>query len=202
MAFTTRKSLIAKVRDGNEISWKEFYETYKPLVWLCGGDFGLTQNEKEDLLQNVMLAIFQKDILNKFDFDKIPDDVVFNYDPSKGRFRHYLRGIIKNHAIAICKKRSTALSIDDPDTTVHAIEDGFNRKYDEEYRRHIYVQALVELRNKVEPGTYLAFEMYAIQKRKLSEISDFLNMSAESIYTAKSRCLKKLKTIVKDLEVQ
>jgi RNA polymerase sigma-70 factor (ECF subfamily) len=206
MAFTTRKSLIAKVRDGNEVSWTEFYNTYKPLVWLCGGDCGLTPEERKELLQNVMMAIFQKDILNKFNFDQIPDDVVFKYDPSRGRFRHYLRGIIRNHAIAIVKKRSPALSIDDPDTPIHVTEDEFdeefNEKYDKEYRMHIFNQAMVELRNKVSPGTFVAFEMYALQKRKLSEVADFLNMSTEAIYTAKSRCLKQLKAIVKDLEEQ
>ena len=28
MAFTTKKSLLRKVRAGDEISWNEFYQTY------------------------------------------------------------------------------------------------------------------------------------------------------------------------------
>ena len=36
MAFTTKKSLLAKVRAGDEISWQEFYDTYKPLMILVG----------------------------------------------------------------------------------------------------------------------------------------------------------------------
>ena len=51
MAFTTKKSLLAKVRSGDEISWLEFYTTYKPLILLCGGDCGLTQDEKEEVKQ-------------------------------------------------------------------------------------------------------------------------------------------------------
>ena len=38
MAFTTKKSLLAKVRAGDEISWQEFYDTYKPLMILVGND--------------------------------------------------------------------------------------------------------------------------------------------------------------------
>ncbi len=33
MAFTTRKSLLAKVRGGDEISWQEFYYAYKSLIF-------------------------------------------------------------------------------------------------------------------------------------------------------------------------
>ena len=31
MAFTTSKSLLIKVRNGDEISWSEFYKTYQGL---------------------------------------------------------------------------------------------------------------------------------------------------------------------------
>ena len=36
MAFTTRLSLIARISDGNEISWQDFHDTYKPLIYLRG----------------------------------------------------------------------------------------------------------------------------------------------------------------------
>ena len=66
MAFTTSKSLLAKVRSGDEISWQEFYNTYKPLIYLCGGDCNLTIDEKEELVQKVMTEIFQKVYENSF----------------------------------------------------------------------------------------------------------------------------------------
>ena len=53
MAFTTRKSLLAKVRNGDEIAWAEFYATYKPLILLIGGDHGLTYDEKQELIQTI-----------------------------------------------------------------------------------------------------------------------------------------------------
>lgn len=91
MAFTTKKSLLAKVRAGDEISWQEFYDTYKPLMILVGNDCGLTTDENDELVQTVMCEIFQKNILDKYDIDKVPDNVIFKYDPAKGRFRHYLK---------------------------------------------------------------------------------------------------------------
>jgi len=51
MAFTTRKSLLMRVREGDEVSWNDFYKTYKPLIFLCGDDCGLLPDEKEELVQ-------------------------------------------------------------------------------------------------------------------------------------------------------
>ena len=60
--------------------------------------------------------------------------------------------------------------------------------------------ALVELKGRVQPETYSAFEMYAMQNRKLEEVCKFLDMSPTSVYTAKNRCIAVLKEIIANLE--
>ena len=60
--------------------------------------------------------------------------------------------------------------------------------------------AMTELRGRVQPDTFVAFEMYAVQNRKVEEVAEFLNMSVSSVYTAKSRCISALKEIIKELE--
>jgi DNA-directed RNA polymerase specialized sigma24 family protein len=57
-----------------------------------------------------------------------------------------------------------------------------------------------ELKNRVKPETFVAFEMYAIQNRSVEEVAEFLNMSISSVYTAKSRCITTLKEIIKELD--
>ena len=135
MAFTTRKSLLAKVRAGDEVSWAEFYAAYKPLILLCGQDCLLTPDENDELVQQVMSEIFQKDIVGKYDPDHIPDDIVFHYDPSHGRFRHYLRKIIRNQALKIIQKRKGFVELDNPEKTVEepAI-DVWDELWDEEWK--------------------------------------------------------------------
>ena len=93
MAFTTRLSLIARMADGSEVTWQEFYETYKPLIYLRGRDRGLNDEELKDLCQDAVLSIFNGK-------DK------FCYDQSKGRFRNYLKVIVDRRAFAIIKKRN------------------------------------------------------------------------------------------------
>ena len=60
--------------------------------------------------------------------------------------------------------------------------------------------AMTELRGRVQPETYVAFEMYAVQNRKVEDVANFLNLSVSSVYTAKSRCISTLREIIKDLE--
>ena len=197
MAFTTKKSLLAKVRAGDEVSWREFYEAYKPLIVLVGNDCSLRSDENEELVQQVMCELFTKDIIGKYDPDHIPDDVKFTYDPKRGRFRHFLKRIVRNQAIKIYRKRFNHAPLED----VEAVgENAFDSIWDEEWRRHVLNMALVELRGRVQPETYSAFEMYAMQNRKLDEVCKFLDMSPASVYTAKSRCVAALKEIIANLE--
>lgn len=203
MAFTTRKSLLAKVRAGDEVSWAEFYSAYKPLILLCGQDCMLTPDENDELVQLVMSEIFQKDIVGKYDPDHIPDDVVFHYDPARGRFRHYLRGIIRNQALKIIQKRKDFVELDNSKQQLAEPSiDVWNDLWDEEWKKHVLAMALTELKGHVQPETYMAFEMYAIQERPVQEVANFLNLSIASIYTAKSRCVSALKEIIYKLEEQ
>lgn len=201
MAFTTQKSLLAKVKAGDEISWAEFYAAYKPLILLCGKDCMLTDAESDELVQQVMAEIFQKDIVGKYDPDHVPDDIVFRYDPARGRFRHYLRKIIRNHALKIYHKRKKFVSMDNGTALPKTVAvDTWERNWSEEWQKHVLTMALTELRGRVQAETYLAFEMYALHERPVKEVADFLNISISSVYTAKSRCIATLKEIVATLE--
>lgn len=202
MAFTTRKSLLARVRAGNEISWGEFYAGYRPLILLCGDDCGLRPDEKEDLVQNVMIEIFQKNIVGKYDPDHVPEGVIFKHDPARGRFRHYLRKIIRYQALRIIRnRRKNGVQLDDDAVkkAVELIDEGLNKSWDDEWRRHVNTMALDELRGRVKPEHYLAFEMYALQNRPVREVADFLDLSESAVYTIKSRCVAMLREIAAKL---
>ena len=198
MAFTTKKTLLAKVRSGDEISWCEFYETYRPLIHLVGGDCGLNPSENEELVQLVMCEIFQKNILEKYSIDEVPKDITFTYDPKKGRFRYFLKAIIRNQALKIYHKRCNFVNIEACSET--EAEAKFDSDWDEEWKKHLFTQAMEELKNQVQAVTYSAFEMYAVQGRPVKDVAEFLNLSVNSVYVAKNRCITAIKEIIKDLE--
>lgn len=202
MAFTTRKSLLAQLREGGEIPWREFYTAYKPLILLCGGDCGLNADEKEELVQKVMCEIFRNDIIGKYDPDHVPGNVVFKHDPARGRFRHYLRKIIRYQALRIIARRNNAdIPFDDAvqEAEQHT-DNALEAAWDEEWKQHLLNMALVELKGRVQPETYSAFEMYALQNRPLREVAEFHDLSPSAVYTARSRCVAILREIIKELE--
>ncbi len=200
MAFTTKKSLLEKVRAGDEISWNEFYRTYKPLILLCGRDCSLTQTENEELVQLVMMEIFRKDILKHYDLDNIPDHIVFQYDPARGRFRHYLKKIIRHHALKLYARRKATVPLDEITEGENPPSDDWDEKWEREWTRHLLNMALFELKTQVQPDTYVAFELYALQQKPVREVAEFLHMSVSAVYTAKSRCIADLKKIMANLE--
>ena len=198
MAFTTRRSLLMKVRNGDEVSWSEFYTAYCPLIRLCGRDFSLSTAECDELVRQVMIEIFRKDILGRFDFDRVPDDAVFRFPPSRGRFRHYLRGIVRHHALHILRRRKPGADREVPEA--FPAPDDWEKTWDGEWKRHLLNMALEELKNRVAPETFVAFEMYALQELPAAEVAEFLNFSLSSVYTAKSRCAATLREIIAELE--
>ena len=87
MSFTTSKSLLIRIHNGNEIAWSEFYSTYRPLIFLCGKDYHLSNTEIDDLLSRTMVKFFNA-------------QKQFTYKPELGRFRNYFRNLIRNCMIS------------------------------------------------------------------------------------------------------
>jgi len=59
MAYTTKKSLLSKIKQGDEIAFIDFYKIYTPLILLRGSDYKLSATEKNDLIQETVLSIFK-----------------------------------------------------------------------------------------------------------------------------------------------
>lgn len=189
MAFTTRLSLLSRIGKGDEIGWQDFYRTYRPLILLRGGDLGLNDSEKEDLIQTVTISVC--------------NDGKLTYDRSKGRFQTFLRTIIGRRAVDILRKRNNAevnvedeflQSLPDPD------DSELNRKWEAEWHKHILTQSVAELRTRIEAITFQAFELYVLKGWKPAKVADFLDMSVNSVYVAKNRAAEQLRKIIKEQE--
>ena len=64
---TTVKTLIDKLRDGDSVSWGEFYERYHQIIRDVGAVKGLSGDECSDLVQEVMLRFFRNSSTFRFD---------------------------------------------------------------------------------------------------------------------------------------
>ena len=126
MTYTTRKSLLNGVHDGDEMAWLQFQNFYRPLMRICGHDYNLTEEEIQDLQQEVLYEVFKANVAGK-------------YDRRKGRFRDYLRTIIHRKAFAILKQRMPS---DIPDFVLEETSVSMDAQWEDEWRRFIMGNAL------------------------------------------------------------
>lgn len=200
--YTTRKSLLKKMQKCDEISWEEFYRIYWPLVDAVGQKLGMPPDHTKDLMQEIMLDLFQKESL-------------LRYDASRGKFRTFLGVLIRHKASKMLQdaarfpadpnadlsESGSRLSLSE--ALLNKKDDGendpFQTIFDEEYRNFLLSVAMNELRNSVEPKTYAIFEMVVLQGRPPKEVARHLGISRAVIDTYNSRCRKALRRIVSEI---
>ena len=185
MAWTTRKSLIDRVLDGDEESWETFYASYSRLIYAIGDRGGLSADDCEDLVQEIMRTVFcGRDS--------------FRYDSTAGKFRTYLTGIVKHKVCDFYRRRDNRMVTADDETMSEAVDpsDRLDEVCSEEWKNHIMNTALMELREKVEPETFDAFQMYVLQERRPKEVAESLSISESAVYVYKNRCVAQLRSIV------
>lgn len=185
MAYTTNQSLLAAIRNGDEVSWREFYRTYLPLIVHCGQGV-LRSSEIDDLVQNVMLKIFHA-------------GPTFRYDPARGRFRSYLSAVIRNAITDILRRRAPEAAPDAAAMPDGEAFDSFEQKWEKEWHKHLLTQAAEILKTRVSAVTFQAFDLHVMQEMPVKETAAFLEISSMRVYKAKLRCLALLKTIVAEL---
>jgi hypothetical protein len=59
---------------------------------------------------------------------------------------------------------------------------------------------LNQVRGEVEPSTYQAFDLYALQEVPVGEVARFLNLSNDSVYQAKTRVTARLRALVEEMD--
>ena len=173
----TRKTLLAKIISGDEVSWKEFYDRYIPVIRFVGSLYKFGESECDDLVQNVMVKLFDS-------------SKKFIYREHEVKFRTWFSRIIRSQAVdMIRKKRQLPLEFDE--TT-----DPFAGEFMDQWHKVMLEEALDELRTRLDPKTFQAFELYGLQGRDLAEVMEVLDLSKDQVYAAKSRGKKLLAKII------
>lgn len=178
----TRRTLLEKIKTGDQISWNEFYDRYSPVIRIIGLKSGIRQNDIEDLVQEVMQSFF-----------KSVDH--FCYDPAKARFRTYFNRIIRSRICDIFRRQdesATDLQNDDKDNSFEII-------FDEQWRALILNEALSALKERVKPQTYLAYTLTEYEMWETKRAAEFLGISENSVYIGRKRCQEFLKKKIIEL---
>jgi RNA polymerase sigma-70 factor (ECF subfamily) len=181
-------SLLSRVRRGDEVSWTEFYDTYKRLLYTVGREsYHLNPGEIEELIQEVMVTFFGA-------------SKTFKYDKSKGKFRSYLKKIFHYKALKFKgKRKKTAENITSVESDEFGIDDlpepidsNLDKIWDAEWEKHILHQALHEVKDTIDPKTFQVFYHVAIEGVSPQEVADAFDTNANNVYAIKARITKKI----------
>lgn len=182
---TTRATLLEKIKNGDDVCWQEFYNRYAPVIKYVGLLYKFNDSECDDLVQEVMLKFF--DCSKKF-----------IYRAGEVKFRTYFASIIRSKAVDYIRKNQKYTAALETDQIF--ITTPFEVCFKQEWEKVILNEALDELRMRVDPLTYQAFELYGLQNHSPEEVAEILDCSKEKLYVAKSRCIKILREIIGRLE--
>lgn len=145
----TRASLLSRVRDpSDDAAWREFDETYRDLILRYCRARGLQTADAEDVRQLVMFGLAKA--LRSFE-----------YQPQRGRFRHYLCRTIRNAIVqnqARPKQAVEALEIVGFGVAAESGSEESDAVWEREWMDHHYRQAMKTIRASFEPQSVEVFD--------------------------------------------
>lgn len=189
----TRQSLLLRLRDArDDRAWTEFLEIYEPLVYRLVRRNGFQDADAQEVTQEVLLAV-SKAIEN------------WDPDPAKGSFRAWLFRIARNLMINFLTKQGRhPQGSGDTDfnrllSEQPAPDSQQTAYFDQEYKRQTFRWAAEQVRGEFHEKTWQAFWRSCVDGKEVKQVADELEMSAGSIYVARSRVMAKLRAKIERL---
>ena len=176
---TTSKTLLEKISSGDEISWDEFYRKYAPVIKAVAKYKGI-EYDADDICQQVMMHFFKQ-------------SKTFKFDPGIAKFRTYLGRIVSWKIVDYYRKKREKLS---GELDAVPVDAELDKIYMAEWHKVIIAEAEDELRKRVSPDTFQAYQLYAVQGRPVEKVAAFLECSVNQVYQAKKRCFAMMREIL------
>jgi len=185
----TRASIFARLGAAGpserELAWSEFRDRYAPIIAGFAAKCGASRQDIDDIIQ---------DVLTNF----LGASGEFVYDPSKGRFRGYLKTCTVRAAIRRGGKnvRFRGIPLDEIPQAELAVEP----IWDDVWEQQLVTEALRLVRNACQNSTmFRAFEQYVLLDRSAEIVAKELGTSVNNVHQAKTRITKQLRDTVQHL---
>jgi RNA polymerase sigma-70 factor (ECF subfamily) len=193
-SLRTSPTLLERVRlaPANQQAWDEFVERYGRKIYAWCRQWGLQESDAEDVTQDVLLRLAAK-------------MRHFAYDPSRS-FRGWLRTLTHNAWYDFVQARHKRPGRGSGDSDVaDALEkveagDDLARWLEEEFRRELFEEASARVRQRVQPHTWEAFRLTALEGKSGAEAAALLGMQVATVFVARSKVQKMLQDEVNKLD--
>ena len=190
---STHGSLLARLRcqPTDQQAWQEFVQRYAPVIHAWCRHWQLQDADAQDVTQNVLGILARR-------------MKTFDYDPA-GRFRGWLRTVTR-HAWEAFAREQRRGAVGTGDSAVqrllHTVEarEELVRRLEERFDRELLERALGAVRGRVEPHTWEAFRLTALEHLPATEVAARLGMKVATVYVARSKVQKMIRAEVQRLD--
>ena len=176
---STSTSLLIRLREPTDReAWSRFVRIYGPLIYGWAQSSGLQPDDAADLMQDVMELMLRK----------LPS---FQYNRS-GSFRRWLKTVTLNRWRETCRRKSLPMS-DATQSGLARLPGQVEEFWETEFRRELVTRAMNLMKSEFKPITWQACQRYLLHDESPDALAEELGISVWTIYSAKSRLLKKLR---------
>ena len=183
----TRVSLLETMRDGSgQAGWREFYERYAPAVYRVCRLRGLGAHDGEDVVQQVMVAIAGQ-------VDR------FEYDRSRGRFRHWVRRVTENKISDLIRRRPREIG---DELALAACADEHaetNQAWEHEWQLQDILYCMHHVAGDIAPRRLEAFRLYVLEGVSASDTAEQLGMTTGHVYVIRNIVLNLIRDHLREL---
>jgi RNA polymerase sigma-70 factor (ECF subfamily) len=185
-ASRTHASLLLDLKDPcDQQAWGEFVRRYGPMIrrW-CNKWF---PRDAEDMTQEVLLKLVS--CLTRF-----------RYDPSRGRFRGWLKTVTNNLVKELAPRAGSPVDVDWSSLDLVAARTDLLVRLAREYDLELLEIARGRVRGRVEARTWSAYVETAECGRRPAEVARELGMRVGTVYQARHSVLNELRREIVLLE--
>ncbi len=188
----TRQSLLARIREPHDAqAWSDFVAVYEDAVYRYSRRRGLQDADAREVVQHVLWAVHQ---------------AVGQWQPTgrPGGFRAWLMQTARRACLKSLRERARrdpAVGGTSVLRQLQGVSDpgGDEPTEDADWRRWAFCFAAGQVQRDVEPATWQAFWLTAVEGLAPSETAIRLGMNVGSIYAAKCRVLARIRQCVDQL---
>lgn len=186
----TRASMLSAMRGGQrESAWREFFSCYAPPIFRAARQFGLGEEDAEEIVQRVMITVSQH-------------IEHFRYDRDRGKFRNWVQTITTNRVRDRLRgvQRDQVRSVNGFDLRhLDATTDDEASMWAQEWLLQDTLWCLEQVRGEFAPHRYEAFRLSVIEGLPVAEVAQKLGMTPGHIYVTRSQVAKRVRELMERL---
>ncbi|MCA9075496.1 MAG: RNA polymerase sigma factor [Planctomycetaceae bacterium] len=177
----TRNSLILRITQGGDpLSWEEFFELYQPMLFGMVKHWRIEDADASDIVQDVFVTLIRS----------LPQ---FEYQTEKGRFRSWLRTIVRNVTIDWFRRRGRSREVTLNECLCPEDPVADELEWDAAYCAQVLHTVMRIVQEESHPTTWFCFDEHILQGRRAAEVGDECGLATGAVYVNSSRTLARIR---------